>query len=80
MSLEEDFAKLEQVIQPIVKKWAEDPKSPTDEETGVMGLFVGHMLGRSPRTISADQETGEALHIAMMRNLAKQPAKQKEAE
>ena len=77
VSLEEDFAELEQVVQPIVQRWAQDPRSPTDEETGVMALFVGHMLGRSPRTIGADQETREALYMAMMRNLAKQPERQK---
>ena len=79
ISLEEDFARLENIVQPILKHWQANGHRPTNDEIGVVALFVGHMLSRSPRTINAVAEIQEASFIGMMRGAAKNPALQAKA-
>ncbi len=79
ISLEEDFAELENIVQPVIEQWIRPKHKPSDEEIGFMALFVGHMLGRSPRMIEMDAQFGDALSVAMMRDLAKRPEEQVKA-
>ena len=71
--LEQEFAKSESVVKPILERWKEPGAKPVVKEIFVVSEFLAYLYLRVPRTIDAIKQISVSSSIINMENLARDP-------
>ncbi len=72
-SLEQEFAKCESVVKPILERWKEPGAKPAIKDIFVVSEFLAYLYLRVPRTIDAVKQLFVNSSIINMENLARDP-------
>lgn len=71
--LEQEFAKCESAVKPILERWKEAGAKPAVKEIFVVSEFLAYLYLRVPRTIDAIKQISVNASIINMENLARDP-------
>lgn len=71
--LEQEFAKHESAVKPILERWKEPGAKPAVKEIFVVSEFLAYLYLRVPRTIDAIKQISAHSGIINMENLARDP-------
>jgi hypothetical protein len=71
--LEQDFAKCESAVKPILERWKEPGVKPAVKELFVVSEFLAYLYLRVPRTIDAIKQISVNSSIINMESLARDP-------
>lgn len=71
--LEQEFAKCESAVKPILERWKEPGAKPSVKELFVVSEFLAYLYLRVPRTIDAIKQICANYSTINMKNLARDP-------
>jgi hypothetical protein len=71
--LEQEFAKCESTVKPILERWVEPGAKPAVKEIFVVSEFLAYLYLRVPRTIDAIKQISVNSSIINIENLARNP-------